>query len=398
MNWLIGIIGLVLFLIIWGYADFRLGRAYHTKQTRKRVYPRRKGDIELITSGPELFQTYFDDIREARSSIQIIFYIVQNDYFSQTFFHALGDQAEKGVKIHLLLDWVGSRKVPKDWVKEARRKGIHVTFCHRARLPFLYFTLQQRNHRKVTIIDGEIGYLGGYNIGMEYIDLDPHLTPWRDYHIRLKGGAVQDLQTEFWIDWKKATNQQVEVPQGKTRDTGNMIHMIRPSEGVELEETIIDLIDAAERTIVIGTPYFIPPEKTIVALERALKRGIKVKILVPNIADHLLVKEASFPYLRRILALGGSVYQLRIGFFHAKVMVIDGKICDIGTANFDYRSMRINYEMNCLIYDKGFIAKVEEALDVDIEQSDLLRLDKLNEVGLSVRIQEWIGWLVKGLL
>ncbi|WP_062110683.1 cardiolipin synthase [Bacillus niameyensis] len=398
MRWLFGIVFILIFITIGGYVDFLLGRLSHQRHYKKQDYPLRFGDLQLITSGPDLYRTYFQDLKKAHSSIQIIFYIVQNDHFSNVFFEILKEQAEKGIQIHLLLDQIGSRKVPKKWFDQAQLSGIKISFCHRLRFPFFFFSLQQRNHRKVTIIDGKIGYLGGYNIGMEYIDLDPKLTPWRDYHIRLKGEGVADLQQEFWLDWNKATGERLKREETELPYQGRMVHKIFPTVGIGLEEVMIEHIHKAQTTIIIGTPYFIPPKNIFLALIKALERGVDVKVLVPKTSDHPIVKEASFRYLRQLLDLGCSVYHFQNGFYHAKVLVIDDDFCDIGTANFDYRSMLINYEINCFIYDKTFISEVEATLAEDMNQSEKLSLEGLKKVGVLVRMKEWVGWIIKGLL
>ncbi|MBS4178015.1 cardiolipin synthase [Lederbergia citrea] len=399
MGWFAGIMLLILLIAIWSFADFSLGRYMYKKRWQLREYPLRKGHLQLITNGADLYKSYFQDLSEAKTSIHILFYIVKDDRFSEAFFKALMEQAKKGVKVRLLLDWLGSRKVPKSWLMDAREDGIEIAFSHRPRLPYLMFSLQQRNHRKITIIDNNIGYLGGYNIGKEYIDLDPELSPWRDYHIRLEGEGVGDVQQEFLIDWKRATGKVIQ-PESVVYEIGKteMEHRLFPSEGVGVEAHLIPLFEQAEKTIVIGTPYFIPPKKLFAAIEDALDRGVKVSVLVPKKSDHSIVKEASFRFLRRILAKGGAVYQFQNGFFHAKVIVIDGKICDIGTANFDRRSIQLNHEINCFIYDLPFIKEIEAALYEDISQSSQLTFEDLQKVGLSVRTKEWIGVLIQGLL
>ncbi|MBS4200733.1 cardiolipin synthase [Bacillus sp. FJAT-49732] len=400
MGWFIGILLAIFLFAVWCYADFHLGYYLHKKQWKKRSYPCRKGHLQLITNGPELFETYFQDLKDAKSSIHILFYIVKNDPFSQTFWDVLMDKAREGVKVQLLLDWLGSRHVRKKWIKTARSCGIDIAFCHTPRWPFLIFTLQQRNHRKITIIDDCIGYLGGYNIGKEYIDLDPKLSPWRDYHMRMSGEGISDLQDEFMVDWVRATKMSEPEYESKKviNEDWQMLHRFYPSEGIAVEYHLLKLIDGAKKSIMIGTPYFIPTEAIMKSIETALKRGVSITVLVPDTADHPIVKEASFPYLRRLLSGGGQAYQFEKGFFHAKVMIVDGDICDIGTANFDRRSMLLNHEINCYIYDKTFITEVEHALYDDISHSHKMSLEKLNNLSFGVRLKEWIGWAIKGLL
>ncbi|MBS4195890.1 cardiolipin synthase [Lederbergia citri] len=400
MGWFIGILLVIALVGVWFYADFHLGLYLHNKRWKKRSYPLRKGHLQLITNGVDLFETYFKDLREARSNIHILFYIVKNDRFSQIFWEVLIEKAQEGVKVRLLLDWIGSRQVRKEWIEKARSCGMEISFCHIPRLPFLIFTLQQRNHRKITIIDNRIGYLGGYNIGKEYIDLEPKLSPWRDYHIRIRGEGISDLQNEFLVDWVRATKK--EVPEFEDNFVDNedfqMLHRFYPSEGIGVEHHLLKLIDGAKNSLMIGTPYFIPTDAIMESIEAALKRGVSLTVLVPETADHPIVKEASFPSLRRLLVGGGQVYQFEKGFFHAKVMIVDGEVCDIGTTNFDRRSILLNHEINCYIYDKNFITDVEHALEEDISHSRQLSLEKLNNVSFGSKLKEILGWMIKGLL
>lgn len=400
MKWLAGLIILVIIFIIAASADFFFGRYFHRIKSRRSSYPVRNGRIQLITSGPDLFSNYFDDLYKAKKNIHVLFYIVKNDRFSNLFFDILIEQARNGIAVRLLLDWFGSRMVSRKLIKKARSSGVEVEFCHRPRFPFTFFALQQRNHRKVTIIDGKIGYVGGFNVGKEYIDLDPVLSPWRDYHLRIEGEGIADLQREFLFDWEKATGRShlKDISLFPTLEKGPMLYRFFPTQGVDAEEQILELINQADQSIFIGTPYFIPPDKLISGLEQAIHRGVAVTILVPNKSDHPLVKEASLHYLHRILAAGGEVFEYEAGFFHAKVILIDGKICDIGTANFDYRSFKINYEINCFIYDQDFIKKAERTVQEDISKSRRTSISKLNNPAITTRLKKWTGMMLKHFL
>lgn len=400
MKWLAWIAVVIAVPFVLCIADFYIGRYIARKRTDWPNYPFRNGKIKLLVRGEDMFSHYFADLLKAQSSIHILFYIVKNDFFGHLFFDILMNQAQKGVKVRLLLDWIGSRTVSKKMIKKARRKGIEIHYCNKPRFPFFFFTTQRRNHRKITVIDGKIGYVGGYNIGKEYIDLDKVLSPWRDYHLRVEGTGTADLQHVFLLDWKRSTGEKHfnEPSLFPPLPEGSVTHRFFPTEGVGAEEEIIRHIEKASNSIFIGTPYFIPPKKVISALEKALENNIKVTILVPNISDHPIVKEASFPYLRRILAQGGTVYQYKKGFFHAKVLLFDDAVCDIGTANFDYRSLLLNDEVNCFIYDKTFIACVKKVIHEDILQSNQLSYQDLQSVNIGFRAKECIGALMKGLL
>jgi cardiolipin synthase A/B len=401
MWWLILL--LILAAVIgWLMLDFKLGRSHFIRTRTRRDYEKRNSTIRLFSRGPELFDQMFKEMKEARSSIHVSFYIVQDDHFALRFLELLKGKAKEGIEVRLLMDQIGSHNLPKSKVKELRHAGVEVDFSQIVKLPYLFFSSQQRNHRKITVIDGKIGYLGGYNIGKEYIDENekPELSPWRDYHLHLVGEGVHDLQTEFCIDWFRTTHKDLkdEAKYFPPAEKGNIEHQIFPTEGINIEEFFGNFIDEAQKEIIIGTPYFIPTPILMNALCSALDRGVKLKIIIPNNADHLLVKEAAFPYLRPLLAKGAEVYQFMNGFYHAKVMVVDDHFCDIGTANFDKRSFFINLEINNLIYDKGFIKTLKREMEKDMEASDLLSESDLSSVSMLTRLKERIASSISILL
>ncbi|MGM0853811.1 MAG: cardiolipin synthase [Bacillota bacterium] len=382
--------------------DFKLGRSRFIRTRTRRDYEKRNSNIELFSRGPELFDQMFKEMKEAKSSIHVLFYIVQDDHFALRFLELLKDKAKEGVEVRLLMDQIGSYKVPKSKVRMLRDVGVEVAFCEKVRLPFLFFSSQQRNHRKITVIDGVFGYLGGYNVGKEYIDENdkPELSPWRDYHLHIEGEGVHDLQKEFCIDWFRGTKKNLKdktkyFPPAKK---GSIAHQIFPTEGVNIEDFFKKFIDEAKEEIIIGTPYFIPTPTLMDALCDALGRGVTVKIITPNNADHMLVKEAAFPYFRILLSKGAKVYQFMNGFYHAKVMIVDDHFCDLGTANFDKRSFFINLEINNLIFDKEFIHTLKKEMAKDMEASDMLSESDLASVSILTRLKERVASSISILL
>lgn len=392
--------GLILLIIIWLGLDFILGRKKHRSLFSKRETSVLHGNFDIFPHGKELFADYFKELTKAKKHIHVLFYIVKADPFSQEFLHILKEKAREGIEVRLLVDWLGSRKVTKQLVKELRDAGVHFAYSNTPRLPFLFYSLQVRNHRKISIIDGEIGYIGGYNIGKEYIDQDPILIPWRDYHLKITGESVSFLQSEFLIDWKEYANEDLlgqrayfpALPKGAIR------HRYIPTEVGFLEELFIELIQKATDSIWIGSPYFIPSKKILHELMRATQLGVSISIIVPYTADHPLVQEASLRYLRRLLSVGVKVFQFKNGFYHAKTIVIDDKICDIGTANFDKRSLLLNKEINCYIYDRDFIGRLKEILTKDMLDSSPLTLADLNKPNLIRSFKEVIGGAISFFL
>ncbi|TCJ05249.1 cardiolipin synthase [Cytobacillus praedii] len=397
MTILLTIAAILLIIALWLSLDFTLGRKKQLQGLKRVNSPFRASNIDIFTKGPELFADFFSELKKATHHIHILFYIVKDDNISKEFLNILKEKADEGVEVRLLLDRMGSFPIKKKTIESLKRHGIHFSFAHTPKPPCLFYTFQARNHRKITIIDGKIGYIGGFNIGKEYINLDPKLSPWRDYHLKMIGEGVADLQKEFLIDWLKETNTNLLANNAyfPALHTGKIQHQIVPSKGAFLEDTFSSLINRAKTKIFIGTPYFIPSERLLNDLIAAQARGITLTILVPKVSDHILVKEASYSSLRKLLENGAEVYEFQTGFYHAKTIIIDDEVCDIGTANFDRRSLFINYEINCYIYDQPFIKKVQAVIKQDIQHSRQLSLTELKQ---RRNIKEWAARLIAPLL
>lgn len=385
---------------IWLTIDFKLGRQKHYKNLKRIDYPFQESHFTLFAKGPELFADLFSELKKARHHIHIQFYIVKDDKISKEFLGILKKKALEGVEVRLLVDWLGSYPIKKKTVQHLKKHGVKFSFAQKLQFPFLFYSLQTRNHRKITVIDGKIGYIGGFNIGKEYINLDPKLCPWRDYHLKVTGEGVADLQLHLLANWKEEVeeNLQQEEIYFPVQPKGPSKHKIIPSKGPFLEDTFSSLIRQAKNSIIIGTPYFIPSPVLLAELQSALKRGITLTVVVPNTADHLLVKEASYRYLRILLQEGAKVYQFLNGFYHAKTIIIDDEICDVGTANFDRRSLFLNDEINCYIYDPSFVKQMLAIVHKDILDSKPLTLNELNRPDFFRLIKEFIARLAAPFL
>ncbi|NWQ40938.1 cardiolipin synthase [Bacillus sp. EB106-08-02-XG196] len=386
------VIALILLIIVWLYLDLTFGRKKHISLFQKRETPILYGNFDIFPHGKELFADYFHELKMARSHIHILFYIVRDDQFSQQFFEILKAKAKEGIEVRLLVDRIGSHKVKKPAINDLRAAGVEFAFSNRIRLPFLFYSSQVRNHRKISIIDGKIGYLGGFNVGKEYIDEDPKLSPWRDYHLKITGESIPFLQQEFFIDWNEYSSENVAVEAYTPKQPkGKIAHQFVPTEAGFLEKKYLPFLQSAKKSIVIGTPYFIPSNKLINELITAAKRGIMITIVVPYITDHMLVQEASYRYLRSMLKAGAQVFQYRNGFYHAKSIIIDDQLCDIGTANFDKRSLFLNKEINCYFYDAAFVDRFKEVIHKDILDSKPLKLEDLNKPNLFRSLKEGVA-------
>ncbi|MFE3973894.1 MULTISPECIES: cardiolipin synthase [unclassified Peribacillus] len=378
------IASIFLLIFTWCWVDLKLGHKRYMKQATNIKYPPRNSDMTIFTSGKILFDDFMKEVKRAQHSIHILFYIVKNDKFSKDFLKLLQSKAEEGVEVRLLVDWVGSKKISRKTIQGLTKSGVHFSFSFKPKLPFLFYTIQKRNHRKITVIDGKIGYLGGFNIGKEYINQGEKLNPWRDYHLKMTGEGVRDLQEVFLSDWFYDTNEDHRGTPAyfPTLTPGSQVHQVFVTNGSDLEQSLARMIQQANNKIIIGTPYFIPSETLFQELREALARNVSVTVIVPEKSDHALVKEASFPYFRVLLKDGAEIMQFQRGFYHSKVILIDDTICDIGTANFDKRSLFLNSEINCLVFDRAFIADAEKELAVDLAESKPLSSDALSSMNV----------------
>ncbi len=394
------VISLILIILILLYVDFQLGSKKHRQLAKKNESPVFTGQIDIFPHGKELVADFFREMKEAKSHIHVLFYIVKNDRISREFFEILTEKAAEGIEVRLLLDRLGSIKADKKALAAFKEAGGEFAFSNRVKFPFLFYSSQVRNHRKISIIDGKIGYLGGYNIAKEYIDKEPKFSPWRDYHIKLIGEGVTFLQKEFLQDWEEyAGIDLLRVNSYFPKiESGDIKHQFKATEADLLEDIYLQLIQEASKKITIGTPYFIPSEKIFAELLQAVERGVELTIIIPAVSDHILVKEASYRYLRPLLAAGAKVYQFKNGFYHAKTAIIDDKVCDIGTANFDKRSFFLNKEINCYVYSRTFIERLGDIIRKDLLDSKPLTLSDLTKPNFFRSFKESIAGAVSYFL
>ncbi|UQZ55403.1 cardiolipin synthase [Bacillus subtilis] len=372
--------------------DIFMGRARYRKKAYEPVFSKKKSDIELIHCGADLVERMMNDIRQAASSVHMMFFIMKNDEVSHNMYTLLKTKAQAGVSVYLLLDWAGCRAIKKTALQTMKNAGVHVHVMNRPRFPFFFFHMQKRNHRKITVIDGKIGYIGGFNIAEEYLGKKAKFGNWEDYHLRMKGEGVRDLQTLFTDDLKRNTGSAElspdvwpELPQG------NISHKIYATDGYSLEKTYLANIAKAKERITICTPYYIPTKSLQQALVKARKNGVAVTIIVPMKSDHPLVREAAYTYYSELLDAGCLIYRFYQGFYHVKALIIDDHFSIIGTANFDQRSFFLNEEVNVEIDDKAFTKEVYATIEEDIKRSELLTKENFKKRTFRQRPAEWLG-------
>lgn len=353
--------------------------------------------VRIFTVGDEKFRALVKDIAEARNYIYLQYYIIKNDILFSQILELLAKKVQEGVEVRILYDSFGCRSVRAGFWKEVSKKGIQVK---KFRVPFfqkVFLRFNYRNHRKLVIIDDHIGYVGGYNIGKEYVGLEPRFGSWRDTHIRMEGSGVVSLRSIFLKDWSDV-QPEMEQQGGKNGTIVQVVASGPDSTAAHIRNVYLRLINKAEGCILIQTPYFIPDEPILTALKLALLSGKKVKIMIPCKPDHLFVYWATYSYVGELVQMGAEGYIYQEGFLHAKGIIIDDKAYCYGTANMDIRSFSLNYEVNVIIYGKSETEKMLRIFEEDMEQCKRLTLDAYCSRNLKVRVKEQLCRLLSPLL
>ncbi|OTX95867.1 cardiolipin synthase [Bacillus wiedmannii] len=388
------IIAIVVFILIWMHIDVTLGRKMEAGKNMPTEYAPHYSDFQLFVEGKSFYKQLFTDIREAKQSIYTYFFILSDDKSSHTFLNLLKEKAKEGVNIYLSVDRINDLSFESKMISELRESGVHFTYSRKPELPFGFYSLHHRNHRRITTIDGEIGYTGGFNIGDEYLGKDKHFGYWRDYHVRIRGEGAKDLEEQFASDWKRDTKENIKRSTNKV-SKGNTLHTMTSYNGHYVAEKYIELIKQAKHSIVITTPYFIAKNKEFMnALIEAQKRGVTVKILWSYKPDIPLIKEAAYPYIRQAVNNGIKVYGYKKGMFHGKLMIIDNELTVIGTTNMTARSFYMNDEMNLYIHGGTIISEVNEALTKDFRDSKEMTKQFFEKLSFWERCKEKVAGLV----
>lgn len=356
----------------------------------------------LLIDGKQTYAAMLQAIESAKDYILFQFYIINDDEIGQTFLQALVKQANQGVRVYVMYDEIGSRKMTKAYLKTMQRNGIQATKFHSTKGRGNRFQFNFRNHRKILVIDGRTAFVGGFNIGDEYLGKDPKLGAWRDTHMQMQGAAVQCLQITFLKDWywamddSPATNWSV-MPDRQQNET----IFVLPSAPAQPRETCTlffnSVFNLARSRLWIASPYFVPDEPTLAALKMAALRGVDVRIILPNRPDHLIVYLCSFSYYNELKTAGIKLYRYKTGFMHQKVMLVDDVIAAVGTVNLDNRSFHLNFEVMAFVTAGQFIQQVETMLKTDLENARLVDYADYHKKSLGFRLAVHIARLMAPL-
>ncbi|MBQ3105050.1 MAG: cardiolipin synthase [Lachnospiraceae bacterium] len=361
-------------------------------------------EIVLFTEGGRKFAELMEDIRQARQSIHLEYYIIRNDILFGQLKEQLCEKVKEGVAVRLLYDSMGCHRVKKSVWKELQRQGVQVGEFFPPAAKILHWRLNYRNHRKLVIIDNCIGYLGGFNIGREYVGLDSSFGSWRDTHLRLRGDAVIALQLRFLLDWNYATGDRLRMeafPEAKVSRGRAMVQVVAGGPDFSyphIRNNYLHLIHKAKEMISIQTPYFIPDEAVMAALKMALLSGVRVRLMIPCKPDHPFVYRATMSYAGELLEDGAECYIFRQGFLHAKGLIMDRLAYCYGTANADIRSFSLNFEVNAVVYGERETEKMLAAFERDVENCTRLTPEEYSGRSLSDRLKERGSRLLSPLL
>ncbi|MEG0075677.1 MAG: cardiolipin synthase [Eubacterium sp.] len=366
--------------------------------------------IEIYTDGYDKFDALFEAIESAESTIHLEYYIIKYDNLGRRFLQLLTKKAKEGLEVRLLFDEMGGRYLPHSVLNTFKEAGGQYGIFFPSRLRFINLRLNYRDHRKIAVIDGKIGFVGGFNIGDEYLGLKKKMGYWRDTHLKIEGYAVYELQMRFMLDWRTSGNKSrlnihsenihhyfpyMDNPDG----SGIQIVSSGPDNTNQvIKQGFIRMITNAEDYICIQSPYFVTDESIMEALKIALLSGIEVHIMIPNKPDHIFIYWATLSYVGELISYGAKVYIYNNGFLHAKVVVVDDQIASVGSCNFDIRSFTLNFETNAFVYDPNIAKKLHAIFIKDIDNSIAYTLDDYKKRPRLIKIKESISRLFAPLL
>lgn len=385
---------------VWEYKDL----IYLHLNNNEALFTK-NNSITIFTDGHDKFSALLTDIKEAKEHIHLIYYIIRDDELGRKILNALIEKIKEGVEVRVLYDDSGSRTLTRRFIKDLENAGGVIEPFFPGKIPLINLRINYRNHRKLAVIDSKIGYIGGFNIGTEYLGMSKRFGYWRDTHLRIEGETVNNLQSRFMLDWNQASKKKISFkeyyyPTTVTySDIGIQIVSSGPdSEWEQIKHGYIKMILTAKKYIYIQTPYLIPDESLLDAIKIASLSGVIVEIMIPNKPDHPFVYWATYSNVGQLLPSGVKIFKYENGFLHAKMIVIDDKIASVGTSNIDVRSFRLNFEVNAFIYDANTAKKLAEIFVEDKKLASEIRIKEYQRRSLIIRMKESISRLLSPIL
>lgn len=364
--------------------------------------------VSLLLNGENKFPEVIKCLKEAKHHIHLEYYIFENDTIGNQLADVLIEKVKEGVKVRFIYDDFGSRRIRKNLVRKLQKAGVETVPFYKIKFIRLANRLNYRDHRKIIVIDGVTGFVGGINVADNYINQTKNELYWRDTHLKIVGDAVMNLQFTFLASWNFCSEQNIAFsesyfPVNSTpKSYGNQLVQIKASgpdsDYPSILYSLIQIILLAKKELLITTPYFIPHVSFLDAVKIAALSGVKVKLLVPNVGDSFIVNTTSQSFYQGMLEAGVEVYLYNKGFVHAKTMVCDELISVVGTANLDNRSFDLNFEINAVVYDTKIASELKIAFDNDLKDSQLLVLENWKNRPIKEKFIERIFYLFSSLM
>lgn len=377
-------------------------------QTANHAFLARKNRVRIIADGKQLFHEMIEDIERAKSSVHIEFYAFKNDQIGKQIRDLLVRKALAGVEVRVIYDPFGSLGAFRSFFKSLIDAGGYVE-PFLARSAIMDFRLNFRDHRKIVVVDGRVGYVGGFNIGDQYLGRSKKFGYWRDTHLRITGSAVFGLQGRFILDWNATASEgllpadHIEMryfPLTRVKgDTNMQIVSSGPDSDLQqIKMGYIRLIQSAKKRVWIQSPYLIPDDSVMDAIRIAVMAGVDVRIMIPQMPDHPFVYRATQYYAHELAKDGVKIYYYENGFIHSKTMVVDDRLASVGSANMDYRSFKLNFEVNAFLYDEKLAVQLAELFEEDQRLSRLMTAEAFDNQSLYLRFKQSFCRLLSPIL
>lgn len=361
--------------------------------------------VKIYDTGEDKFVDLLDSIRSAKKFIHMEYYIIRNDSLGRETIELLSQKAREGVEVKFLYDGMGGIRLPKHFFDSLIAAGGKIAVFYPPFIPHINLRVNYRNHRKICVFDGITGYMGGFNIGTEYLGLSKKFGFWRDLHLKIEGSAVNDLEFRFLLDWRFASGEEIIfddsyfTPPGPKGSTAIQIVSSGPdSRWRTIRNGYLKIINSARDHVYIETPYFIPDEEILSALKMAALSGVDIRVIVPQKPDHPFVHWAAMSYIGELLEAGVRFFAYHKGFVHSKMFTADGFVSTVGTANLDIRSFRVNFEVNAFIYNEETARELDEIFIRDMYDSTEITLEAYNQRPLRAKTKDAICRLLSPLL
>lgn len=364
-------------------------------------------EVEIFYDGQEKFDRMFEDIDNATHSIDVQYYQYRRDKIGLELIKRLTKKAKEGIEVRFLVDGIGGREIRRRELAEFHEAGGKSAVFFPSILPYVNFRINYRNHRKLVIVDDHIGYIGGFNVGDEYLGKDKKIGAWRDTHLRIMGFGCAGMKIRFIKDWTYASKEDWEdveetlyMPNHEfTGETALQIVTSGPDTQLDnVKNAILRMISSAKKHIYIQTPYFVPDQSVYDALVTAIASGVDVHIMIPKYRDHPFVHWASLSFMGELLKIGCHCYIYEKGFMHSKVVVVDDYVSTVGSTNMDIRSFSLNFEANAILYDQKVNDKLINQFMVDVFYSDELRYEEYLNRSKWVKVKESFSRLLAPIL